>query len=93
MPQYNLNELERRPDWQLLVTSVPCPICRAIVGAPCSARRINEYEMPNGAETRQFNPSYLPRVDYHAERKYAAAEAWYRQPDAGQQDSDRKQDL
>ena len=77
MPQFNISELERRHDWQLLVMAVPCPTCGAIVTSPCME---GAFTVPDGAQQDQRRPfiaSGRQRVDYHAERKYAAANAWY----------------
>ena len=53
-------KLEKRKDWPLIVTSVECPRCRAAVAETC----------------HHLEHRHIPRLDFHAERKHAAAEAF-----------------
>jgi hypothetical protein len=65
MTQYNIHELEARPDWPLLVTAVACRTCEAQAGALCC-----------DVGARKLSGQIITRADYHAERKYDAALAW-----------------
>ena len=53
-------KLEKRKDWPVIVTSVECSKCGAEVGKQCHF---------------QGRPDLI-RLDFHAERKHAAAEAF-----------------
>ena len=53
-------KLEKRPDWAVIASSVQCPICGADVADSCH---------PMGY------PKQV-RLDWHAERKIKAAEAF-----------------
>ena len=62
----NLNEMERKPEWPLIVTAVPCPTCRAEKRSPC----VNLSAIPGTLS------ALMPREDWHSERKYVAVAAW-----------------
>jgi hypothetical protein len=73
----NIVELETQnggKDWPLIVMAVPCPICTAPVGSPCSTVKTPSPMLTLGNQ----------RIDYHAERKYAAAHLWYEQREVAQ---------
>jgi hypothetical protein len=71
MMQFNIHDLETRRDWPLLVTAVPCRTCEAGLGMLC--RDVGAWKLSGQTVTR---------ADYHAERKYDAAEAWYNRESA-----------
>ena len=66
MPQFNIHEFERRPDWPLLVTAVWCRTCEAEPGALCCDMGV-----------RKISGQIVTRPDFHAERKYDAVAAWH----------------
>ena len=62
-------------DWPMIVMAVPCPICSAPPLERCRTVRADN------PQTNHLIQVGLERADWHAERKYAAARAWYAQRD------------
>jgi hypothetical protein len=73
---YNISALEGQNsgrDWPLIVTAVECSVCGAQPGEMC--RSVGSKEGPTAASP--FTNRGATRIDWHAERKQAAAHAWY----------------
>jgi hypothetical protein len=75
---FNIVALETQnhgKDWPLIVGAIQCPECGAEIGERC----VNV-----GTGNNEFLISKTLRADWHAKRKYAAAQLWYEQKNAEQ---------
>jgi hypothetical protein len=61
-----ISHFETRPDWKLIVQSVPCPVCAAEQEQPC--RNLGAIPGTLYADS--------PRHDWHQERKAQAVSAF-----------------
>jgi hypothetical protein len=68
----NISKLEARSDWTLIVAAVPCRECQAMAGSLC--RDVGTFRRTGVT---------VHRADWHAERKYDAAFAWYNRENPG----------